>query len=437
MLITATRAAEWCGGRRCGGDPILSGVCIDSRRARCGDLFVALPGERADGHDFAAEAMNQGAAAVMVATPVSEVCSQIMVVDCESALARLASAWRHDFNGKVAAITGSNGKTTVKEMLAAIVREVTSPFRVFASRGNMNNRLGMSLSVLEIAPQHKFAVLEAGMDAAGELRELGGICRPHVAVVNNAQRAHLGMFSSVTDIARAKGELIESLSADGIAVIAADDPHLSLWRELAGKRRTITFGFTAAADYRGEWRDGRLYMPSQSQPLQLQVAGRHNAHNALAAAAAAEALGFPTEKAAVGLESFTGVDGRLQFKKTPGGAMLIDDTYNANPDSLAAALTVLAECDGEKFAVLGDMLALGDAAAKEHRAAGEAAAAAGAELLTVGEEMKAAAGRHFADRESLLEYLRGRLEKCKQATVLVKGSRGMHMETVARALESE
>ncbi len=412
---------------------MLSGICIDSRRARRGDLFVALPGERADGHDFVADAAGHGAVAAMVTAP-ARAASEIVVDHCETALAQIATQWRGQFGGRVVAVTGSNGKTTVKEMLASIFRATGKP--AYRSSGNMNNRIGLSLSVLGLRPQHQFAVLEAGMDAPGELRELGGICRPQAAVINNAQRAHLGGFASVAEIARAKGELIETLPADGTAVLNADDPHLSLWQKLAGKRRALTFGFGKNADYRGEVSAGGLRLPGLDKPVKLRLPGAHNIANGLAAAAAASALKIPPAVIAAGLESCEGAPRRLQFKKTPAGVILIDDTYNANPDSLAAALAVLGGCAGEKFAVLGDMLALGDAAAAEHLTAAKAARAAGAHLLTVGEHMQAAnPDGHFRDKESLARELQKRLARCKTAAVLVKGSRGMRMETLADMLE--
>lgn len=436
MLITATCAAEWCGGRRRGGDPILSGIAIDSRRVAHGDLFVALPGVRADGHDFLAAAADNGAAAMMVSAPGQTAVSQIVVGDCEMALARLAAQWRRILADiRVAAITGSNGKTTVKEMLAAICRAEFGAEEVYSTPGNRNNRLGLSLAVSALGAHHRVAVLEAGMDARDELRELGGICRPAVALVNNAQRAHLGAFASVAAIARAKGELIETLAANGIAVLNADDTNFPLWRELAGDRRIVAFGFSDRASYRGEMRGGDLVLPDCPIPVRLQVAGAHNRENALAAAAAAFALGIPEKTTAAALESFSGVPGRMQCKTLPGGVFLIDDSYNANPDSLAAAFAVLARCEGEKFAALGDMLALGDATAEAHAAVVQDAKARGIRLFTVGDAMRDAGAPHFADNDSLARALREQLRDCPRAAVLVKGSRGMRMEEVAAALE--
>lgn len=432
MLTNAATIAEWCGGQRQGDNPILSGVCIDSRCVRHGDLFVALPGSRVDGHDFVTAAAKNGAAAALVGRQII-MSSQIIVGNCEMALAQIAAHWRAQFVGQIAAITGSNGKTTVKEMLTLICRAAVGHDCVFGSRGNMNNRLGMSLNILELRPQHQLAVLEAGMDASGELRELGAMCRPQVVTINNAQRAHLEQLHSVDAIARAKGELIESLSANGTAVFCADAPHAPLWQQLAADKKILTFGFNNNADYRGTWREHALYLPDINHPIKLQVGGAHNVHNAVAAAATATALNLSATAIVRGLQQFGGVAGRMQYKQTAAGAVLIDDSYNANPDSLAAALSVLAQCDGEKFAVLGDMLALGAATTTEHIAAGKAAIAIGAQLLTIGEQMQAAAGQHFADKESLIKYLRPRLSK--DATVLIKGSRGMRMETIVQALE--
>ena len=418
---------------------MLAGVCIDSRQARRGDLFIALPGAYADGHCFINDAAKHGAAAAMVTAPCdASIASQIIVDDCALALARLATHWRRQFVGKVAAITGSNGKTTIKEMLFSICRTAVGD-AAHKSRGNLNNHLGVPLSMLELRPQHQLAVLETGMDAFGELRQLGAICRPHVAVINNAQRAHLGKFESISAIAAAKGELIETLSADGVAVLNADDPHFSLWQKMAGQRKVIAFGFGENANYRGRYENGQLFLPDNDKPISLPIAGKHNNGNALAAAAAATALQLSTEIIQQGLENFSPPPGRLQFKKINANVVLIDDTYNANPDSMAAALAVLNNCAGEKFAALGDMLALGETSADEHETLLAAAVKAGVNVFAVGAQMKGAVnqtgGAHFADKESLVQALKEQLQQCKEAAVLIKGSRGMQMEDVVQGLE--
>ena len=456
MLSTAAWVAESCAGRRLGQDPMLAGVCIDSRHARRGDLFVALPGGRTDGHCFVGAAAANGAAAAMVSSPPASsaaVASHIVVDDCALALAKTASRWRRLMTPATAAVTGSNGKTTVKEMLFSIFRAAAGESACCKSPGNRNNRLGVSLSVLSLRPHHRLAVFETGMDAAGELLELGEICNPQVAVVNNAQRAHLQGFNSVAEVAAAKGELIESLSADGIAVLNADDRHFSQWKKTAGRRNIVAFGFGDSADFRGVKNESGLLLPEDKKPVRLKVAGAHNAGNALAAAAAAHALQLPPSATRAGLESFVGAPGRLQFKTSAAGQLLIDDSYNANPDSMAAAVAALAECSGDKFAALGDMLALGASADKEHRRLLESAAAVG-QVFCVGEHMKTAAAavggskvrsktksktsvRHFDDKDSLIRQLKEELRGRRRTAVLVKGSRGMQMELVAAALEDD
>ena len=434
MLMTATEAAQWCGGRRWGGDPILTGVCIDSRQARGGDLFVALPGAHTDGHQFITAAAGSGAVAAMVSeSSINNAgVARIVVGDCGEALRRLAATWRLRFTGTLIAITGSNGKTTVKEMLASICRAAAGEAQVHHSSGNFNNRLGVPLSLLGLRVRHHLAVLEAGMDAPGELRELGRLLRPQVVVINNVMRAHLGGFNSLAEIAAAKGELLESLPANGTAILNADDVHLPLWKKLAGARRVLTFGFGDAADYRGTWQNGVLHLPT-GEAVTLQTAGAHNANNALAAAAAATALNLLPPSIIAGLAEFEGVVGRLQFIQC-GNWLIIDDSYNANPDSVLAALAVLAAQAGEKIAILGDMLDLGTAAADAHRQVLAAATDAAIEVFSVGEHFgRAGSAQHFADKEALLKSLRSRLGG-RTATLLVKGSRGMGMETIARAL---
>ena len=439
MLSTATQIAQWCNGWRRGEDPMLSGVSIDSRRVRAGDLFVALPGARVDGHDFVADAIRVGASSAMVTYPLS-VGSQVVVSNCAIALARAATKWRDVYGGKIVAITGSNGKTTVKEMLAAICRVAMGEDNVYCSYGNMNNYLGVSLSVLALRHRHQIGLLETGMDTFGELLELGGICRPHIALINNAQRAHLGNFESVAAIARAKGELIQTLPADGVAVINGDDVSAQLWRQLADKRRVIAFGFGADVDYRAKRQNGKLMLPHDDVWLKPPLLGEHNINNVLAAAAAAAALEIPAPLIRRGLESFGGVSGRLQFMRF-NKIVIIDDTYNANPDSMMAALAVLQECPGEKIAILGDMLALGEAATDEHHQLVVTAKAMGAQVLGIGKYMTAAinhvgGGDAFEDKESLLADLFKRLNNktATTVTVLVKGSRGMAMEIIVKQI---
>ena len=355
----------------------------------------------------------------------------MIVGSCADALRILARQWRNyfcGFDGALAAITGSNGKTTVKEMLAAICIAAAGEKFVHRSYGNQNNLLGLPLSLLRLHKHHRYAVIEAGMDAPGELRQLGFIAAPQVAVITNAQRAHLGGFESVAAIARAKGELLESAQT---AVLNADSPFFDEWKKQC--RDYVSFGFSNKAKVRGRTSEGGVYIDGIGD-VALAVAGMHNAHNALAAAAAAQVLAIDKRAIVEGLQKFGGVAGRLQFRHITGGAVVIDDTYNANPDSMLAALAVLARQPGKQIAALGDMLALGKTAAAEHRNIA-AAIPQGALLLTVGAMMKKAGGKHFNNKEQLAKAVREELQNCNgDVAVLVKGSRGMQMETIVEAL---
>jgi UDP-N-acetylmuramoyl-tripeptide--D-alanyl-D-alanine ligase len=307
---------------------------------------VALVGERFDGHGYVAEAMRRGAAAALTARetqadfPVSQV---IVEGDTKAALGRLAGHWRRKFSLPVVALTGSNGKTTVKEMLAAMLAAYCGgPDTVLATEGNLNNDIGMPLTLLRLRDPHRFAVIEMGMNHAGEIDYLTRIAEPTVAIVNNAHRAHVGMLGSVEAIARAKGEIYAGLRPGGIAVVNADDRFADYWKGLNPGRRVVTFGLDRPADVRAtrEGNQVRFVTPADAFAVTLQVSGEHNVRNALAACAAAHALEIPPEAMQEGLRHFTGVPGRLQRRRA-GGGWVIDDTYNANPDSMKAAVQVL------------------------------------------------------------------------------------------------
>jgi UDP-N-acetylmuramoyl-tripeptide--D-alanyl-D-alanine ligase len=415
-----------------GPDREITRVHTDTRSIAAGDLFVALRGERFDGNAFAAQALEAGAVAALVeredALPAGA--SGIVVADSRRALGQIARAHRHRIHPELLAVTGSNGKTTVKEMLAAILRGVHGDAAVLATEGNLNNDIGLPLTLLRLEPAHRFAVCEMGMNHAGEIAWLCEIAEPDIAVINNAGTA------------RAKGEIVQGLRADGVAVLPQTDRWLPLWQQFAGSRRSLRFGLDAAAELAGEAAgEGTVTLRhgDATATCQLAVPGLHNAHNACAAIAAAIAAGVPLAKAAAALDGFGGSKGRLQIKRAANGATLIDDTYNANPDSAKAAIAVLAAAPQPRILVLGDMGELGPDAPALHREVGEAARAAGLECLFATGELSretvagfGPGGEHFASHIALIDALRGRL--VTDVTVLVKGSRFMRMEQVIEAL---
>jgi UDP-N-acetylmuramoyl-tripeptide--D-alanyl-D-alanine ligase len=430
-----------------GTDVEFHAVSSDSRKLAPGCLFVALKGPRFDGHVYAAQALREGAAAVMVEAGAQlEVVPALLVEDTHIGLGRLAAWHRARMPAKLAAITGSNGKTTVKEMLAAILAAESGEGAVLATAGNLNNEIGMPLTLLRLTPEHRYAAIEMGMNHPGEIAYLSEIARPDVALVNNALRAHLEGLGSVAAVARAKGEIYAGLQGDGIAIVNADDPHAGLWREMAGSHKVLSFGFAENADVRIHAaradslleRASYLDTPSGRSEIALRVPGEHNLRNAAAATAAALALGVSLEAVARGLAAYGGSNGRLQTHACILGATLIDDTYNANPDSVAAAIQVLAARPGKRILVLGDMGELGPEAAALHREVGERARAAGIDrLLCLGEmSLNAAQGfgrgaMHFERIEELLAEIECALGS--DVTVLVKGSRFMKMERVVKS----
>jgi len=423
-----------------GADVALGAVSSDSRNLPPGCLFVALKGPRFDGHTFAAQALANGAAAVMVAADSGlDLAPALVVDDTRIALGRLAAWHRSRMPARLAAITGSNGKTTVKEMLAAICAADSGGDAVLATAGNLNNDIGMPLTLLKLTPEHRYAAIEMGMNHPGEIAYLTAIARPDVALVNNALRAHLEGLGSVEAVARAKGEIYAGLKDDGIAIVNADDPHADLWRGLAGKHRVLGFGFAEGADVR-ILPEPQLTLETPAGRIEaaLQVPGDHNLRNAAAAASAALALGIAVDAVARGLAAYSGTKGRLQTHPCILGATLIDDTYNANPDSVLAAIQVLAARPGVRILVLGDMGELGPDAAALHREVGERARAAGIDrLLCLGEmtvnavQGFGAGAMHFERIEELLAEIECALNA--DVTVLVKGSRFMQMERVVKS----
>ncbi len=437
-------AAKWSGAELCGQDVHFSGVEIDSRKVSPGALFVALKGTHHDGHDHLDEAQSRGAAAAFAARPVPASLPLLIAEDTIPALGRLAAAWRQRFQVPVIAVLGSNGKTTVKELIAAILRQKEGD-AVLATQGNQNNALGVPLTLFRLGSQHRAALLELGANGYGEITHLGEMVKPDIAVITNAGLDHIAGFGGIEGAARANGEVFSAMNGNGIAVLNGDDECLASWRQQAGDRLCIHFGFKSGADVRGNWQPrldgGDLTIESLWGRIQirLQLMGRHNALNALAAAAACLALDIEPDAIAAGLASVQPVAGRLQSRSGIGGAHIIDDTYNANPSSLAAALDTLAALPGKKLLVLGDMAELGDEADAWHGWAGKAARAAGVvALFAVGNLARLAAesfgdgAYHLTDSQALVRALLPRLRP--DMNVLVKGSRCMAMERIVTEL---
>jgi UDP-N-acetylmuramoyl-tripeptide--D-alanyl-D-alanine ligase len=446
MIRTLSRFAQACGGRLLGDDANFAGVSIDSRKLSGGDLFLALPGEQADGHDFVAQAAAAGAAGAVVTHRVPVSLPQIVVADVAKALTAAGASWRQQFRGPLIGVAGSNGKTTVKEMLAAILARSGG---CLATAGNLNNHLGVPLTLLRLEAAHRFAVIEMGANRAGEVAALVAVARPTIGLITNAGAEHLEGFGSLDGVARAEGEMVAGLATDAIAVINADDPYASLWRSMTSAR-VITCGLHAQAevrasqpqfgvDERGFVTRFTLQSPAGAVAVELALAGRHNVVNALCAAAAAQAAGATLAEIAAGLGAMRAVGGRLQFKRTASGAWLIDDSYNANPSSVLAAIDVLADLPGRRWMVLGDMAELGTHAAASHREVGVAARARGVERLFTLGPLAALAAEMFgegAETHSQADTLARSLGEALRPDVrlLIKGSRVNRLERVVAAL---
>ncbi len=444
-----SQVADAVSGRLQGPDMAMNGVSSDTRNVGAGQLFVALRGERFDAHDFLDQAIAAGATGVLVseAAKVPEGTSAVVVDDTRLALGRLAAAWRAQFKLPVIAVTGSNGKTTTKEMIASILSAAFGD-AVLATQGNLNNDIGLPLTLLGMRPVHRAAVIEMGMNHPGEIAYLTRIGAPTVALVTNAQRAHLEGMGGLDEVAREKGSIFSGLPADGVAVINADDAYADFWHELVSGLRVSTFALDRAADVRGRVRQHglditlNLTTAEGEAAVVLAIPGRHNARNALAAAAACLAAGLPLSAIVDGLSAFSGVKGRLQRRSGKRGAQILDDTYNANPDSVRAGIDVLAATIGRKLLVLGDMGEIGEASSQYHDEIGGYAKSQGIDrLFALGEASRQAVrnfgegARHFCQLEKLIAAVDKELGP--ETTVLVKGSRFMKMERVADALTLE
>jgi UDP-N-acetylmuramoyl-tripeptide--D-alanyl-D-alanine ligase len=449
-MMDMREAAQGAGGEARGANAYFAAVSSDTRTLKDGALFVALRGVRYDGHEYLAAAQARGAVAAMVDRRAlsqggDSPLPLLLVDDTRLGLGRLAAYWRGKFNLPLIAVAGSNGKTTVKEMIAAILAEHAGAARSYATPGNLNNDIGLPLTLLGLRAQHTCAVVELGMNHPGETAYLAGIARPTVALVNNAQREHQEFLPSVEDVAQEHGAVFSALPADGIAVINADDTYADYWRGVCAPRRVLDFGIDrpAAVGGRFELRDFGseivLHAPEGVAPISLHAAGVHNVRNALAAAAASAAAGAGLAAIARGLAGFQPVQGRLQKRTGKRGAIVLDDTYNANPDSVIAAIEVLSRQAGRKFLVLGDMGEVGAHGAAFHAEIGRCARAANIDRLYLLGDLcthaTAAFGegaQHYGDIDALLAALEPRL--ATGVTVLVKGSRFMRMERVVQVL---
>ena len=455
-MMTLQQAGQWLDHAQLVGDAGVSfkRVHSDTRSIEPGDLFVALRGERFDANDFLPEAKARGAVAALCqgdarAQLQAAGLPGLLVADSKLALGALAQQWRAQFKLPVIAVTGSNGKTTVTQMIAAILRAY-KPQAFLATQGNLNNDIGVPLTLLRLRSEHEVAVIELGMNHPGEIAALAAMTQPTVALVNNAQREHLEFMATVEAVAMENGNVIAALPANGVAVFPADDAYSAIWAEAASARAQLQFCLADGidADVRcsdARWSDAAWQVAAQTPvgPLRyaLHIAGRHNVKNSLAALACALAAGVPLDAIAAGLAAFEPVKGRsraLALQLDGRALTLIDDSYNANPDSVRAAIEVLATLPAPRLLVLGDMGEVGDQGPQFHAEAGQLARSLGIEtLFTLGQASDAAAisfgkGQHFADIDSMQAAVRSVLPQT--ASVLVKGSRFMKMERVVAAI---
>ncbi|MGD8802643.1 MAG: UDP-N-acetylmuramoyl-tripeptide--D-alanyl-D-alanine ligase [Gammaproteobacteria bacterium] len=452
-MMLMSQAANVLHAELIGADAMFTSVSKDTRDIVSGSLYIAIKGERFDGHAFVEQARAAGAAGAIVSEQQSVQLPQILVRDTRLALGALAASWRQQFSGRLVGITGSNGKTTVKEMIRDILQQSAGTDHVLSTQGNLNNDIGMPMTLLNLRAQHQFAVIEMGANHAGEIDYLTHIAQPHVAVITNAGPAHLEGFGSVAKVASAKAEIYSGIVEGGTAVINADDTYADYWRSVCAEPGSridvLTFSmrddsadiYAAAVNSSGD-NEIRIETPSGAAAVRLAVPGQHNVMNALAATSVAVALDIGLDDIIAGLNRFGGVSGRLATVRTSAGARIINDTYNANPVSLHAAMQVLVAAEGDTWLVLGDMAELGDDKEELHRKAGEQARALGIRhLLATGEltrfavEAFGSGAKFFEDRQQLINYLEQGITE--HSVVLVKGSRSMGMEQIVNALVDE
>lgn len=444
MIDTLASAADCMHGQLHGEDRPFAGISTDTRSICDGELFFALQGPNFDGHDYVAKARANGAAGAVVSSIVADDIAQIMVDDAKLALGRFGAAWRSSKNVRVVGITGSNGKTTLKELVAACLG---SQAPTLATHGNLNNDIGMPLMLARINDEHEYAVLEMGANHAGEIAYLASLANPDVVVITNAAAAHLEGFGSMDGVAQAKGEILQTDDRPGFAVLNADDDYYDYWASLVDDINTLSFGFATSADVRADEIETsasgsqfNLHLPDTSLRVSLPLPGIHNVHNACAAAAVATALNIDSEDIKSALENVVPVAGRLQPLAGINGCTLFDDSYNANPLSAMAAAEFLASLDGDSWLVFGDMKELGEDAKDLHREVGASARASGvSRLFALGDLSRHCvdgfgSGAHwYADIDALIADVG---QASDAVNVLVKGSRSMRMERVVDALRA-
>lgn len=423
------------------------GISIDTRTLQPGNLFIAIKGDRVDGHDYIEEARQKGAAAALVERKIESPLPQLIVNDTTAALGQLGAYWRDQFELTVVAITGSNGKTTLKNMIALIMVAAChgDEKQVLATQGTLNNHWGLPMTLARLNKKHHYAAIEMGMNHFGEIEYLTKMTKPNVAVITNAASAHLEGVGDVAGVARAKAEIFSGLQQNGVAILNRDDAFFSFWRELIDKHTFISFGFHPDANVRATIHNATqtqqitLHTPQGDIDVNLPLLGKHNVQNALAATAASIAAKIPLEAIKAGLEQIKPAPGRLQIHTLDNGVSIIDDTYNANPFSLQAAVNILAAFDGKKILVLGDMKELGPEEKILHQVAGETIRNAGIDFLFTYGELSANSASafgegayHFLKQEELINALKPYLHNT--TTILVKGSRSMRMEKVVNEL---
>ena len=439
MKFTLTEIAQITNGQLFGDNLIVDGVSTDTRSLQAGNLFIALVGEKFNPHELIETGQADHAGAVLVERQLNANCAQIVVPNTYTALQELAVVWRNKFNLPVVGVTGSNGKTSVKELIKQIL---SAQGEVLATLGNLNNHIGVPLTLMGLADKHCYAVVEMGANHTGEIAVLTQLANPDVGVVTNIGPAHLEGFGSLEGVARAKAELYRHMNLQGIAVVNADEPYCQLWQEYIGERMQITFGVEQNADVVGKTIDLDLInivTPIGEMRVQLQAFGQHVVYNALAATAVCLGLGIDLDDIKTGLEATKPVSGRLTRLKGIGGACILDDTYNANPASLFVALDVQAQEASERWLVLGDMCELGSESIAWHKKAGEMAKEFGVtRLFGIGELARhtvdafGTGAEHFSNHVAVAEILQNELYE--QVCVLVKGSRAMHLEKIVTAI---